>query len=422
MGCAYCATLYVQASPNRIGKVHLHGIGLGTTPLDRTTYFLHLVKHRNTARNSAPFRLIHLVPYSLQLTALNMADQDRIAKALSQVAADGSNLNNGDPEARQKLVASARELVNAAETPVESLLWNIWALPTRTVAARIAVDLKLFETATSDNGSPKTNEQLAAATGASPTLVKRIARTCASMNMLDEQGPGIYVPNALTKLLAQPEYAAGITFCFDCTQNSFAQMPAYLRNTKFQNPENPVDGPFQYANKHDGHAFTWLTAHPEVFGAFHGYVHTLRIHRPAWTDMYPVKERLVEGLKAEGDASALVDLGGGVGQTLQDFSKAVPEYTGRLVLQELGEVIGIATAMGVDKDKRIELQVYDFFTPQPIKGARVYFMRSVLHDWPDEQCRKILANVKDAMDPGYSKILISDCVSAHHRLLCCVRD
>jgi hypothetical protein len=329
-----------------------------------------------------------------------MADQDRIAQALSQVAADGDGLKNGDPEARQKLVASARELLNAAET--------------RTVAARIAVDLKLFETTTSDNGSPKTNEQLAAATGASPTLVKRIARTCASMNMLDEQGPGVYVPNALTKLLAQPEYAAGIIFCFDCTQNSFAQMPAYLRNTKFQNPENPVDGPFQYANKHDGHAFTWLTAHPEVFGAFHGYVHTLRTHLPAWTDMYPVKERLVEGLKTEGDASALVDLGGGVGQTLQDFSKAVPEFTGRLVLQELGEVIGAATAMGVGEDKRIELQVYDFFTPQPIKGARAYFMRSVLHDWPDEQCRKILANVKEAMEPGYSRILISDCVSAHH--------
>lgn len=68
--------------------------------------------------------------------------------------------------------------------------------------------------------------------------------------------------------------------------------------------------------------------------------------------------------------------------------------------------------MGVGESKRIELQVHDFFTPQPIKGARAYFMRSVLHDWPDEQCRKILGHLKDAMDPGYSKILISDCVSA----------
>lgn len=345
-----------------------------------------------------------------------MADsqqQERIAQALSQVEALGSQLKNGDADARQKLVASARELVAAAETPVESLLWNIWALPTRTVALRVAVDLKLFETAVSDNGSPKTNEQLAAPTSASPTLVKRIARACVSMNMMDEQAPGVYVPNSLTQLMAQPEYAAGVIFTFDMTQVPFAKLPTYLKENKFQNPENGVDGPFQYAHKHQGHAFGFLAAHPEIFQAFHGYVHALRTHRPAWTEMYPVNERLVQGLKTEGDSSALIDLGGGVGQTLQDFVKAVPEYTGRLVLQELPEVIGAATAMGVGADKRIELQAYDFFTPQPIKGARAYFMRSVLHDWPDELCRKILGNVKEAMEPGYSKILISDCVSIY---------
>lgn len=189
-------------------------------------------------------------------------------------------------------------------------------------------------------------------------------------------------------------------------------MPEYLRKTNLQNPQNPVGGPFQYANKHEGHAFSWLTAHPDVFQAFHGYVHTLCAHRPSWTDMYPVNERLVDGLKTDGDASAFVDLGGGVGQSLQDFSKTVPEYKGRLVLQELEEVIGAATAMGVGADKRIELQVHDFFTPQPIKGARAYFMRTILHDWPDEQCRVILKNVREAMEPGYSTILISDCVSA----------
>lgn len=54
--------------------------------------------------------------------------KDGITKALSQVATAGSNFMNGDDEARAELVASARELVAVAETPVESLLWNIWAL------------------------------------------------------------------------------------------------------------------------------------------------------------------------------------------------------------------------------------------------------------------------------------------------------
>ncbi|KAK7749112.1 hypothetical protein SLS62_008399 [Diatrype stigma] len=82
------------------------------------------------------------------------------------------------------------------------------------LASRTAIDLKIFETAVQDDGRPKTDAELAAPTGASPTLTKRIARVCVSMGMLGEAGPGLYVPNSLTRLLAQPDYAAGIIFLF----------------------------------------------------------------------------------------------------------------------------------------------------------------------------------------------------------------
>lgn len=35
-------------------------------------------------------------------------------------------------------------------------------------------------------------------------------------------------------------------------------------------------------------------------------------------------------------------------------------------------------------------------------------MHSVLHDWPDEVDAKILARVKAAMKPGYSRLLINE--------------
>ena len=41
-------------------------------------------------------------------------------------------------------------------------------------------------------------------------------------------------------------------------------------------------------------------------------------------------------------------------------------------------------------------------------GARAYYMHSVLHDWSDDTCLKILAQVKAAMKPGYSKLLINE--------------
>jgi hypothetical protein len=43
-----------------------------------------------------------------------------------------------------------------------------------------------------------------------------------------------------------------------------------------------------------------------------------------------------------------------------------------------------------------------------ITGARAYYMHSVLHDWPDDTCMSILANVKNAMERGYSKLLINE--------------
>ena len=35
-------------------------------------------------------------------------------------------------------------------------------------------------------------------------------------------------------------------------------------------------------------------------------------------------------------------------------------------------------------------------------------MHSCLHDWPDDVCVKILSRVKEAMKPGYSKLLINE--------------
>lgn len=35
-------------------------------------------------------------------------------------------------------------------------------------------------------------------------------------------------------------------------------------------------------------------------------------------------------------------------------------------------------------------------------------MHSVLHDWPDNMCHKIISNLLPALRPGYSKVLINE--------------
>ncbi len=51
--------------------------------------------------------------------------------------------------------------------------------------------------------------------------------------------------------------------------------------------------------------------------------------------------------------------------------------------------------------------MHDFFTPQPIKDAAIYFLRVVIHDWSDEDASKILSNLRSAAGPS-SKLVVFD--------------
>lgn len=200
---------------------------------------------------------------------------------------------------------------------------------------------------------------------------------------------------------------------FDAAGPSLSKMPQYFAKTNFQNPEKHDDGPFEFAHDNQPH-FVWIEQHPRVEQAFHDFLTGVRGDSPNFMDpdFYPVEERLVEGLKLDdgGAASAFVDVGGGTGHELAELKAKVPSWKGRLVLQEQKSIIEIAKT--TPHISQIEANVHDFFTPQPLKGARAYYMRYILHDWPDEDCRTILGHLRDAMTPGYSKILIHDCVMA----------
>ncbi|RYO90039.1 hypothetical protein DL762_002884 [Monosporascus cannonballus] len=125
--------------------------------------------------------------------------------------------------------------------------------------------------------------------------------------------------------------------------------------------------------------------------------------RTYWVDWFPVQERLLDGATA--DSALLVDVGGGRGHDLLAFHEKYPRQ-GRLVLQDLAPVI---ESTG-DLDPAIERVSYDFFTEQPLKGPRAYFYHHILHDWSDGKCMEILARVKTAMKPGYSRLLLHEMI------------
>lgn len=62
-----------------------------------------------------------------------------------------------------------------------------------------------------------------------------------------------------------------------------------------------------------------------------------------------------------------------------------------------------------DVADRVQYTVYDFFTEQPVRGAEVYFFRSIFHNWSDKYCVRILRNLVPALKPG-SKIILDETV------------
>ena len=143
-------------------------------------------------------------------------------------------------------------------------------------------------------------------------------------------------------------------------------MPEYLAKTGYKNPQNAMDGPFQYGHSSPLQFFDWLKANPDVFDTFNNHMMGYHQGRPSWmdADFYPVEERLGKDFSKEKDAVMLVDIGGGMGHDLEEFQRKHPNLPGRLVLQEQPVVIKDIKSL----HKSIEPMEHDFFTPQPIKG------------------------------------------------------
>ncbi|KAI1840457.1 hypothetical protein JX266_013341 [Neoarthrinium moseri] len=90
--------------------------------------------------------------------------------------------------------------------------------------------------------------------------------------------------------------------------------------------------------------------------------------------IYPVETTIFAGADTSAYTTLIVDVAGGLGHDIAEFQRMYPNH------------------------------------PGPVKGARAYFMHSIMHDWPDNVCQNSLGRLAEAMKPGYSKLLIFDCV------------
>ncbi|CAG8332384.1 unnamed protein product [Penicillium salamii] len=126
--------------------------------------------------------------------------------------------------------------------------------------------------------------------------------------------------------------------------------------------------------------------------------------RPMWFDIYPVQRLMGDATPFGGPF--LVDVGGNQGHDLIQFGQKFKYLPGKLILQDLPNKLSRLSG----HDLGIEIMPHNFMDPQPVKGARVYYFRSIFHDLSDEVCHQILRSTISAMAHDYSRIMIVDFV------------
>ncbi|UNI20306.1 hypothetical protein JDV02_006406 [Purpureocillium takamizusanense] len=322
----------------------------------------------------------------------------------------------GDPndgEARLKLVAAAEALTLELYTPFEFAVRIGWGEASRTAAVRVAVDLGLLKKLSDE---PQNSEQLAAGTVADPVLVARIFKHLAATGIVREVGRDSYVSTRFSRSMNDPDIRVALQYTCMTTIPTFASLPEFLAKTNYQNPKNGEKCALQHALGTKETFFGLMRRDAGLGAGFNQFLRAYASSVPSWTDMYPVRERLgAPGLRTS--SPLLVDVGGNLGHQLADLHRRFPDLRGGLVLQDQADIVAAAEASGQlppppPGGRGVTTVAHDFFTAQPAscRGARAYYLRLILHDWPDEQCGVILSHLRDAMAPGYSRLIINDLV------------
>ncbi|KAI1842758.1 hypothetical protein JX266_011079 [Neoarthrinium moseri] len=332
-------------------------------------------------------------------------DLGAVLPALVKLNAGLASLTSQNDDARSQVLREAWKLVQSLETPRETMIRHCWAQSGTIAALNTGTVSGLWTTMAKNGDRPQKIDELAAATRVDEVLLSRLMRHLAAMQYIVETGNDEYKTTNFTKAMAHPFIAdSHLAMCSGTSAGAY-QFHEFAEENKFQNPIDAFDTSMQRAYRTEKDMFQWL----QTIGYGEHFNHHMQAYgqgRVPWMDpsLYPVQDRLINGADRSSEAPFIVDIAGSVGHDLATFLKYHPDHPGKLILQDLPKVIGQIEHL----DSTIERMEYDFHTPQPVDGARAYFLHSVLHDWPDKVCNSILGNITKAMKPGYSKLLINE--------------
>lgn len=310
---------------------------------------------------------------------------------------------NADEATRRQLSTTLNRLVLSLESPSDTI-HRYGHMNLQTAAIRIGFDLGIFKLLAEAGESPLTSGELAQKTDAEPQLISRLLRYLAAIEAVAETSADQYAANNVTRNLTEKVVEAGLGHYFYTAGPQYEALPQYLKRTGYHNPTNSLQTAFQQAWKTPLHAFDWFGENPQHLAHFNDYMALRRQPEQTWLTVYPVSDE-VQGWDARDNTRAIyVNIGGGIGHQCAQFKAKYPDLPGRVVLQDLPHTVAQAL-----QTPGVENMGHDFFEEQPVKDAKFYFLRGVLHDHPPEKVRRILRRIQEAMGPE-SVLLVDEMI------------
>ena len=256
----------------------------------------------------------------------------------------------------------------------------------------VAAKLKLADLL---KDGPRTTAQLATATGVQAPALYRILRTLASVGVFAETKGGRF---KLTPL------AATLRSDVSGSMRAWAIMAneKYTWDSWMDLLHGVKTGEIPFVKAHGVHPFEYLEKHPDDLAVF----------GESMTSLSATENPAIAAAYKFSAIRTLVDVGGGHGSLLATILKANPKLKG--VLFDQPSVIVRAqkdqhvTAKGIAE--RCTLESGSFFEAVPAGDA--YIMKYILHDWNDEQCVKILANCRAAMNEKGRVLVVDNVIPA----------
>jgi hypothetical protein len=215
-----------------------------------------------------------------------------------------------------------------------------------------------------------------------------------------EPSPGVVAHTASSKALAEiPILRQFVGFLSDEMWPSAARCVDAMQ--KWPGSEEPNEAGFSLANNTDIPMFDAIGRDPirvlQMADAM-----TFMHAGPSWSPKL-LAEHFEWGDAAKG---VMVDIGGARGTVSTDIARYLPEI--KCIVQDLPEVVQDAEVPDdLKSGERLRFMAHNFFDEQPVKGADVYLLRWILHDWSDKYAVKILRNLIPALKKG-ARVVVSD--------------